>query len=128
MTLYELLKKISNIITPQNDAFFRYAIYTSDDNGGFLRTRYCWWLDRPVKDRELGNGFETVLVTAKQEISVDDLGVETDTLVKMQITYSEKKATIEDADWDTQLDYCFVYLFDLTKDTYTVSYVENPCP
>ena len=29
MTLYELLKQISNNITPQNDAFFRYAIYTS---------------------------------------------------------------------------------------------------
>ncbi len=128
MTLYQLLKKISNIITPQNDVFFRYAIYTSDDNGGFLRTRYCWWLDRPLKDRELGDGFKTVLVTAKQEINVNDLRNETDTLVKMQITYSEKEATIEDADWDTQLDYCFVYIFDLIKGTYTMSYIENPCP
>lgn len=58
MTLYELLKQISNIITPENDVFYRYAIYTSDDNGGFLRTRYCWRLDKPVKDRNLGEGFE----------------------------------------------------------------------
>lgn len=127
MTLYQLLKQISNIITPQNDAFYRYAIYTSDDNGGFLRTRYCWWLDRPLKDRELGDGFEKVLVTAKQEINVDDFLLETDTLVKMQITYSEKNATIEDADWDAQLNYCYVYIFDLTNGTYTMSYVANPC-
>ena len=86
MTLHQLLKQISNIITPHNDAFYRYAIHTSDDNGGFLRTRYCWWLDRPLKDRELGDGFEKVLVTAKQEINVDDFLLETDTLVKMQIT------------------------------------------
>ena len=128
MTLYQLLKQISNIITPQNDAFYKYAIYTSDDNGGFLRTRYCWWLDKPLKDRELGDGFEKVLVTAKQEINVDNFLVETDTLVKMQITYSEKNATIEDADWDTQLNYCYVYIFDLTNGTYTMSYVANPCP
>ena len=67
-------------------------------------------------------------MTSKQEINVNDLKNETDTLVKMQITYSEKEATIEDADWDTQLDYCFVYIFDLIKGTYTMSYIENPCP
>lgn len=128
MTLYQLLKQISNIITPENDEFYRYALYTSDDNGGFLRTRYCWWFDRPVKDRELGDGFKTILVTSKQEINVNDLKNETDTLVKMQITYSEKEATIEDADWDTQMDYCFVYIFDLINGTYTMSYVDNPCP
>ena len=33
MTLYKLLKQISNIITPENDEFYRYALYTSDDNG-----------------------------------------------------------------------------------------------
>ena len=35
MTLYKLLKQISNIITPENDEFYRYALYTSDDNGFF---------------------------------------------------------------------------------------------
>ena len=37
MTLYELLKEISKILTPETDAFYQYALYTSDDNGGFLR-------------------------------------------------------------------------------------------
>lgn len=127
MTLYKLLKQISNIITPENDEFYRYALYTSDDNG-FLRTRYCWCFDNPVKDRELGDGFKTILVTSKQEINVNDLRNETDTLLKMQITYSEKEATIEDAAWNIQLDYCFVYIFDLLMGTYTMSYIDNPCP
>ena len=86
MTLYELLQKLSNIITPEDDAFYRYAIYTSDDNGGFLRTRYCWRKDKPIQDKELGNGFETVLVTSKHKINTADMNNEFDTLVKLQIT------------------------------------------
>ena len=35
MTLYELLKQISDIITPDDNSFYRYALHTSDDNGGF---------------------------------------------------------------------------------------------
>ena len=127
MTLYGLLKEISGILTPEDDAFFTYAIYTSDDNGGFLRTRYCWWEDRPVEDGELGGGFETVMVTSKKEINTEDLHKKPDTLVKLQITYSLTDAKIQDADWDLQLGYCYVYLFDLKAGTYTMTYVEEPC-
>ena len=128
MTLYELLQKLSNIITPEDDAFYRYAIYTSDDNGGFLRTRYCWRKDKPIQDKELGNGFETVLVTSKHKINTADMNNESNTLVKLQITYSMTNATLEDADWDIQLNYCYVYIFDLKKHDYTMTYIENPCP
>lgn len=38
MTLYELIKQVSQILTPQTDDFYNYVLYTSDDNGGFLRT------------------------------------------------------------------------------------------
>ncbi len=127
MTLYNLLKQISDIITPNTDAFYKYAIYTSDDNGGFLRTRYCWWLDKPIKDRKLSDGYSKVLVTSKSEIKESDLLDETSTKVKMQITYSVKNASVEDADGDTQLDYCYVYIFDLKKGIYTLDYVKNPC-
>ncbi len=127
MTLYELLKKISDIITPETDAFYKYALHTSDDNGGFLRTRYCWWIDKPIKDLKLRDDYKKVLVTAKQKINEADLQVETATLIKMQITYSETNATIEDADWDTQLDYCYVYIFDFMKNSYNMTYLDNPC-
>ena len=126
MTLYTLLKQISDILTQEDDSFYKYAMYTSDDDGGFLRTRHCWWPDKPVKDLNLGDGFEIVMVTAKNEIDIVDLKDESDTLVKLQITYSQKKAAIEDADWDAQLGYCYVYLFDLKNHTYTMEYVKNP--
>ena len=128
MTLYKLLKEISNIITPEDDAFFDYVIYTSDDNGGFLRTRYCWREDKPINDAELGGGYETVMVTSKSEINTSDLRNKTETLVKLQITYSLPNASISDADWDTQLDYCYVYIFDLRAKKYSMTYIENHCP
>ena len=125
MTLYDLLKQISNIITPEDDSFYRYAIYTSDDNGGFLRTRYCWWLDKPIKNHELGEGYECVLVTSKREINIKDFCDETDTRVKMQISYSLINASVEDADWDAQLGYCYAYLFELNKHSFKVIHMRK---
>ena len=127
MTLYSLLKEISSIITPEDDSFYTYALYTSDDNGGFLRTRYCWCENKPIKDGEIGDGFENVLVTSKNEINTKDFCKKPETLVKLQITYSLTNATISDADWDTQLGYCYVYIFDLNARKYTMNYIENPC-
>ncbi len=127
MTLYELLKEISDILTPNDNAFFDYAIYTSDDNGGFLRTRYCWWKDRPILDKNIGEVYETVLVTSKNKINTADLKDESNTLVKMQITYSNPNAAQNDAEWDITLDYCYVYIFNLKAQTYTMTYMKKPC-
>ncbi len=126
MTLYSLLKEISSIITPEDDSFYTYALYTSDDNDGFLRTRWCWAEDKPIKDCKIGDGYKTVMVTSKREINIDDLKKRPETHVKLQITYSMTNAEIKDAEWDAQLDYCYVYLFDLISKSYTMTYVENP--
>ena len=61
MQLYELIRKVSDILTPETDVFY------NDDNGGFLRTRYCWW-DRCVKDRSLDDEYKKVLVTSVRPI------------------------------------------------------------
>ncbi len=36
----------------------------------------------------------------------------------MQISYSLINASVEDADWDTQLGYCYAYLFELNKHSF----------
>ncbi|WP_143064502.1 hypothetical protein [Pseudobutyrivibrio sp. C4] len=126
MTLYSLIKQISNIITADTDAFYKYVLYTSDDNGGFLRTRYCWWPDKPVADLELESGYSKVLVTSKTKINPSDLLDESSPKVKLQITYSDENATLEEAEWDAQLGYCYVYIFDLVHNTYTLDYVACP--
>ena len=127
MTLYSLLKKISAIITPETDAFYNYAIHTSDDNGGFLRTRYCWRLDNPVEDFDLDEGYSKVMVTAQKPIEEQDLLDETEPQVKMQITYSIQDADIGDAEWDAELSYCYVYIFDLVCGTYSMKCLNNIC-
>ena len=134
MTLYELIKRVSDIITPETGAFYNYVLYTSDDNGGFLRTRFCWW-DKPVKDHELGDGCKTVLVTAKTPITEAGLADKSDvdsfdgtayTKVKIQFTYSKCECTADDAEWDTELGYCHVYLFDLEKNNFVKTYIKCP--
>ena len=63
-----------------------------------------------------------MLVTSKTKITPSDLLDESDTKVKLQITYSDENATLEEAEWDAQLGYCYVYIFDLVHNTYTVEY------
>ena len=127
MTLYDLLKRISQILTPEDDAFYRYALYTSDDNGGFLRTRYCRSA-QPVADHAVGEGFSRVLVTAKTPLCRYDLRDRSEPRAKLQITYSVPSADLSDADWDAQLGYCYVYLIDLQSGQFTEAYLPNPCP
>lgn len=128
MTLYDLIKRISAIITPNTDDFYEYVIHTSDDDGGFLRTRFCWW-DKAVKNRTLYADYKKVLVTCEEEIDIvklKELEKGESTPVKMQLTYSLANPTLEDADWDVELGYCHVYLFDLENNTYTHKHVTDP--
>ena len=47
MTLYDLLEQVSDILTPQTSSLYDYMVHTLDDDGGFLRIRFCYW-DKPV--------------------------------------------------------------------------------
>lgn len=123
MTLYDLIHKISNIITPETNAFYNYVLYTSDDDGGFLRTRYCWW-DDPVPNHRIGSEYRTVLVTSQEPIEEADLKNESDTLAKIQLHYDYTDATLADAEWDAELGYGYVYLMNLEKMEYEMKYVE----
>lgn len=126
MTLYDLIKKVSLIITPETDAFYEYVLHTSDNNGGFLRTRYCWW-DSPVNNFDLGDRhYNKVLVTMKAPFVEENLCKRPDTLAKIQFDYGETDAMLSDADWDAELGYNYVYLFDLNNSTYEMIYKESP--
>ena len=113
MTLYGLLRAVSAILTPEDDAFFTYAVHTFDDDGGFLRTRWCWWEDRPLADRPLPGEIRTVLLTARAPIVPEDLRRRPETRAKLQLSYVLTDATAADADWDVAVGYPYVYLIDL---------------
>ena len=127
-TLYKLLKRISEILTPDTDSFYRYALYTSDDDGGFLRTRYCWWDDRPVRDFNLKGDYGTVMVTAKEEITEERLtsrklweNVQLTSLA-LQIHYDLRNAELGDADWDRQFGFDYIYLININTGEVKMEY------
>lgn len=131
-TLHKLLKRLSEILTPETDSFYKYALYTSDDDYGFLRTRYCWWDDKPVADHAIAPDLNTVLIASRAEI--DERGLTTRepnegfydfTTLKMQIHYDIWDAEFEDADWDRQLAYDYIYLINLESGEVRMKYMET---
>ena len=65
LTLYKLLKEVSSILAKDNaDKLFEYTIHSMDYNGGFLRSRYCYW-EKTLTDFECGDDLKTILVTLR---------------------------------------------------------------
>ena len=126
MTLYDLIQQVSDIITPETGTFYHYVLHTSDDNGGFLRTRYCWW-EEPVENFEMGDEpYDKVLITTERPIDIKDLENREKTLVKMQFSYGDFDLAITNLDWDWELGYSFAYVFDLKNKTYTYERIPSP--
>ena len=134
MRLYELLEQVSDILTPQTHSLYDYMIHSFDNNGGFLRTRYCYW-DRPVSDFRIADLCE-VLICFRQAFREGDPYYETErygehlqfeqknTLVKMQLFYGsdDMDGNIE---WSRQMGYPSAYIIDLTDRTYKVRHYES---
>lgn len=141
MMLHDLLRQVSEILTPETGSFYGYLLHTSDDNGGFLRTRHCWW-EKPVKDREIADLDRVLLCFEeifKEEdsfyvidfedlregeiIAVNELSPNHKTLVKLELYYDS-----DQDDWvechienSRQNGFGYVYLVDLKEKTHTVS-------
>ena len=70
-----------------------------------------------MEDRRLQDGYKSVLIACRKEIHAEDLVNKKDTRLKIQFHYEYPNAAFEDADWDVQMGYCYIYLFNLdTKD------------
>ncbi len=120
MRLHELIKRLSDIITPKSGKFNEYVLHTSDDNADFLRTRECW-SDETVPDKKIQDAYKGVIVTAAEPLEVSGL-VKTDDLVNpihMQISYGDTEARLENAIWDITMGYKYIYIFDLESNTYS---------
>lgn len=138
MKLHDLLKQVSDILDP-DDGVFDYFLHTFDDNGGFLRTRYCW-LEQKVKDKEIPE-LSKVLICFEEEfdadgafycIDFDDINDETvldrmsqkhKTVVRCELFYdSDQDAWIEcNVENSRENGFGFAYLVDLKNRTYTVT-------
>jgi hypothetical protein len=109
MTLHELLKVVSDILTPDSGLLYDYMLYISDDNGGFLRTRFCWWPEREVIDKELSGEKNVILIAMASEMDVKILQDKNQTPLKLQIHYSNGNAKLEYAKWDASMMNVLLY-------------------
>ena len=133
MTLYELLAQVSDILTPQTHSLYDYMLHTFDDNGGFLRTRYCY-LYKPVPNFRVADQAK-VLLCLRKPFKEGDPYYETErygehlqyeqknTLVKMQLFYAPGDME-DDIAWSCLFPYPEAYIIDLKDKTFEVRHYE----
>ena len=130
MTLYELLRKISSVLAKNNaDKLFEYMVHSMDYNGGFLRSRYCYW-DKMLSDFKCGNNLKTILVTLRRPFDFcnsTEFYEESDfpdtpfTLLKMQIfiyDLSNENRLEEEIMWSYEMGYKYPIKIDLINETF----------
>lgn len=121
MTLYELIKQISAILTPETDSFFDYVLQTSDDNGGFLRTCYRF-KGHALRDREIADRTKAVVCFMEPftERYTDDGHI---TWVKLQLSYGGcmDENIPSFIRWSWGVGFRVAYVFDLASGTYEVT-------
>ena len=120
MQLHELIKALSDIITPKSGKFNEYVLHTSQDNADFLRTREKW-SEEVLPDKQIKEGYKGVIVTTSEPLEVSQL-VKTEDLVNpihMQISYGDTELHLENAIWDITMGYQYIYIFDLETNTYS---------
>ena len=132
MTLYDLLRKISSILAKNNaDKFFEYTIHSMDDDGDFLRSRYCY-LEKTLSDFECGNDLKTILVTLRmpfdfcnstQYYEETDFTNSPSTLLKMQIflyDLSDEEHLNQEIMWSSGVGYSYPIKVDLVNESYEI--------
>lgn len=131
MRLYELLESVSDVLTPQTHDLYDYMVHTFDDNGGFLRTRYCYW-EKPVPDRTVAD-LKKVLICFREPFAEGDSyykdrqygdAWQKETLVKMQLFYSSDDDIDEAIEWSCLFPYPEAYIVDLKTKTFEVRHCE----
>lgn len=96
--IYDFYRKLARILAKENsEELFNYIIHAMDDNGGFLRSRYCYW-SKELPNRKVDKEFKRVLVALDNPFDLmsstnyyedDDVHQGSSTVLKMQIVYSE---------------------------------------
>jgi len=120
MTLYELIGKISAILTPETGSFYDYVIRTSDDDGGFLRTCFCY-KSHLLRDREIAD-LDKAVVCFEEPFSEHYTDDGFYTLVKLQLDYDQRQewSRKDFIRWSRDLGFPFAYVFDPTAGTFQV--------
>ena len=125
MNRYDFYKQISEILMKENaEKFFNYIIHSMDDNGGFLRTRYCYW-DKTLPNKEFNQNINTVLLTFSKPFDAKNINYYNGNLtdLKMQLFYedlSDENSLNDMISWSDELGYSYPVIIDLKNNNYII--------
>lgn len=130
MTTYEFYRKTARILTSSNeDALFDYIIHSMDDNGSFLRSRYCYWTET-LPDMKCGD-IQVALFALRSPFDFENSkeyykyedGSQTFTRLKMQLFFfdlSDEKRFMEEAEWSAAAGFSYPIKIDLRDMSYEI--------
>lgn len=119
-TLYDALNIMNDFFTPESKKFFKYVIWSSDDNVNFLRTCYRQ-KNNPIPNGSLAETITHVVVCFETEFNPELLNytvwdIQPDILktdLKMQISFVRKTSIKEEIEWNKEMGYIYPYVFNL---------------
>lgn len=129
MTKYEYLHRIAEILVPETtEEFYNYLLHSSDDDGGFLRTRYCI-SEKPLSDDANSNYLvKFALVTMQHRYELDNLPAfyssNGGTAIKLQIHFGEYQDEDDfylESEWASSVGFSYPVKIDMEKGTYEIS-------
>ena len=126
---YDFYKKVAYILAKQNkevaEKLFVYIIHAMDDDGGFLRTRYCYSKE-VLPNQKLQGEVKTALVALSSPFNFDEsaefYGSE-ETLLKMQIFYydlSDGEIFKQEAEVSAAVGYPYPIKIDMERGTFEI--------
>lgn len=129
-TLYGALNIMNDFFTPNSKKFFKYVIWSSDDNVDFLRTCYRK-KNSSIPNGSLASSITHVVVCFETKFNPELLNysewdIQPDILktdLKMQISFVRKTSIKEEIDWNKEMGYTYPYVFNLL----TRKEVSNDC-
>lgn len=129
---YDFYRKLARILARDNEEeLFQYIIHSMDDDGGFLRSRYCYW-SKELPNPESGREIKTALVALRspfnfmsstkyyEEAEVKD---GTSTILKMQVFYfdlSKEESFIDETKWSAGVGFPYPIKVDMVNETFEI--------
>ena len=116
ITLHDALKRFDEEFTPGTSLFSNYVLWTSDDNGGFLRTRFVS-KSSPLPNKNFEEGTFIILavngpIDTKKIEYHKDYSTHKLTQLKLQFWWMSISDLEDMLDWNKELGYKNRYVLD----------------
>ena len=116
--LYDLVRMCDSYFTPDFNLFSNFVFWSSDDNGGFLRTSYRLKA-RKLENKKIVGDIDTLIIAYDRlfdmtllEFFSEDMG-RPEPQIMLQFIWTFKENVNDEIQWCSQMGFEYIYLFDL---------------